>query len=134
MSTCASCQQELKGDGLSCIKGKFYCQKCSKQFSVCPICSSTSIKDDACYYCDYKRQKCGKCGKTVDEAIWRLNILLCNICANPPQPKPQPKPKPKSETDHYYDLQLGYCYIPPDSPGCYRRDVCKGHCTCDSPN
>ena len=81
-----------------------------------------SMKNDQCCLCSYTRQKCAKCGIGVDEGMWCLNQVLCKPCASPPPP---PKPAIYSSTRSAYDL-------PPDSPGCYRQDICKGHCTCDS--
>ena len=119
---CAFCEKELDGSGISCLKGHLNCRICSQQFETCPFCSLKAMKTNKCLVCNYTRQKCGQCGNMVDEAVWRLNMILCKPCSDP---------KPKQET---YSSLYSYPSRSYDSPGCYNRETCKGNCTCDSTN
>ena len=54
--------------------------------------------------------------KTVEEILKRWE-------------KSKPKAQAKEPDESHYER-----YLAPDSIGCYNRDVCRGHCVCDSLN
>lgn len=124
LRNCVECKTELTVS-YRVVKDRMYCDKCSARLlKSCPACKDYTFFDKVCLSCKYCPIECSKCSKTINEGVWLLSKIYCKDCASPPKSRALPIPQ-------WYAPNL---YIPPNSLGCYRRDVCRGSCTCDSPN
>lgn len=80
---CGGCANEIGNGNILCISKALYCGPCASRFEECASCKLNSMIKDSCMNCGYTRSECSKCKTRADEAVLRLNVILCFACANP---------------------------------------------------
>jgi len=140
---CSNCWCRINGDilhiGITAYKGKFYCGSCSETLATCAKCTQKTMMRSLCIACGFQMDKCEHCASFFTNGVRHLGKNMCETCFNKIRAAPPNysnstvsscEATPASSSPPFSLVHL----YPPDSIGCYRRDVCKGSCNCDSQN
>lgn len=114
---CGSCAVHLNGvdaiqTGIVSCKHNLYCHSCNASWRNCPQCSSRTLAQTRCLWCDYQQDICDDCKQGFDKGVRTMGKNLCIVCSDKEAAKTKPSKRLIERTF------LAPCL------------VCKGVCTC----